>query len=125
MTTASKKTILVVDDHPLSRELVVDLLEAVGYTVLQTEDGIGLLERVLAELPDLILLDLQLPGVDGVTLARQLLGNPATRQIPILAMSAHASHGRRAEVLAAGFAEFFPKPLNTRAVVSTVARFLE
>jgi CheY-like chemotaxis protein len=117
-------TILVVEDDPLSRELIVDLLEAAGYTVLQTEDGLGLLERVQAEQPDLILLDLQLPGVDGLTLARQLTAHPETRQIPILAMSAHASPERRAQVMAAGCLDFLAKPLDTRAVLSTVARFL-
>ena len=100
-------TILVVEDHPLSRELVVDLLEMAGYTVLQAEDGSGLLARVQAEQPDLILLDLQLPDVDGLTLARQLTAHhPTTRQIPILAMSAHASPERRAQVMAAGCADF-------------------
>lgn len=118
------KTVLIVDDHPLSRELVVDLLEPAGYTVLQAEDGLGLLERAQAERPDLILLDLQLPGVDGFTLARQLTAHPATRQIPILAMSAHASPEKRAQVMAAGFAEFLTKPLDTQAVLKTVARFL-
>ncbi len=117
-------TILVVDDHPLSRELVVDLLEAAGSTVLQAEDGLGLLERVRAERPDLILLDLQLPGVDGLTLAHQLKADVGTREIPILAMSAHASPERRAQILAAGCAEFLTKPLDTQAVLKTVARFL-
>lgn len=120
----SNKTVLVVDDHPLSRELVGDLLEAAGYTVLQAEDGLGLLERVRSEQPDLILMDLQLPGVDGFTLARQLKTDAETREIPILAMSAHASPERRAQVLAAGFAEFLTKPLDTQAVLKTVARFL-
>jgi two-component system cell cycle response regulator/two-component system cell cycle response regulator DivK len=83
-------TILVVEDHPLNRELVVDLLEAAGCTVRQAADGRGLLGRVQAERPDLILLDLQLPGVDGFTLARQLTADPATRRILLLAMSAHA-----------------------------------
>lgn len=105
-------TILIVGDHPLSRELVVDLLETAGYTVLQ------------AEQPDLIFLDLQLPGVDGFTLARQLTAHPTTRQIPILAMSAHASPESRAQALAAGCAGFHAKPLDTQAVLSTVARFL-
>ena len=118
------KTVLIVDDHPLSRELVVDLLEAAGYTVIQAEDGVGLLERVRDEQPDLILLDLQLPGVDGFTLARQLTANPATRQIPILAISAHASPEKRPQVLAAGCADFLIKPLDIQAVLSTVARFL-
>jgi len=118
------KTILIVEDDPLSRELIVDLLEAAGYTVLQAEDGLGLLERVQAEHPDLIFLDLQLPGVDGLTLARQLTAHPTTRQIPILAMSAHASPERRAQVMAAGCADFLTKPLDTHAVLKTVARFL-
>lgn len=117
-------TILVVEDHPLHRELVVDLLEAAGYTVLQAEDGVGLLARVQAEHPDLILLDLQLPGVDGFTLARQLTADPATRTIPLLAMSAYARLEKQAQAVAAGCADFLAKPLDTRAVLSTVARLL-
>ena len=84
------QTILVVEDNPLNRELVVDLLEGAGYTVLQADEGVGLLERVKAGQPGLILLDLQLPGLDGVTLARQLKADPATREIPVLAMTAYA-----------------------------------
>lgn len=118
------KRVLIVEDDPLSRELAVDLLEGAGYSVLQAKDGVGLLERVQAEQPDLILLDLQLPGVDGVTLACQLTANPVTRQIPILAVSAHASPERQARALAAGCADFLAKPLDTQAVLSTVARFL-
>lgn len=117
-------TILVVEDHPLHRELVVDLLEAAGYTVLQAEDSVGLLARVEAERPDLILLDLQLPGVDGFTLARQLTAEPATRQIPILAMSAYARPEAQAQAVAAGCSGFLAKPLDIRAVLSTVARLL-
>ena len=118
------KTVLIVDDHPLSRELVVDLLRAAGYTVLQAEDGLGLLERVRAEQPDLILLDLQLPGVDGFTLARQLTADPTTRPIPILAISAYARPEVQMRALAAGCAGFLAKPLDTHAFLSTVARFL-
>jgi CheY-like chemotaxis protein len=119
-----RDTILVVEDYPLSRELVVDLLEAAGYTVLQAEDGRGLLERVQAERPDLILLDLQLPGVDGFTLARQLTADPATRTIPLLAMSAYARQEEEAQAMAAGCRGVLAKPLDTRAVLSTVARVL-
>ena len=117
-------TILIVEDHPLNLELVVDLLEAAGYTVLQAEDGLGLLERVRAEQPDLILLDLQLPGVDGFTLARQLTADPATRQIPILAISAYARPEVQMRALAAGCAGFLAKPLDTHALLSTVAHSL-
>lgn len=75
-------TILIVEDHSLNRELITDLLEMADYTVLQAEDGAGLLERVQAEQPDLILLDLHLPGVDGLTPARQLMANSSTQPIP-------------------------------------------
>lgn len=114
----------MVEDYPLSRELVVDLLEAAGYTVLQAEDGRRLLERVQAERPALILLDLQLPGVDGFTLARQLTADPATRTIPLLAMSAYARQEEEAQAMAAGCRGVLAKPLDTRAVLSTVARLL-
>ena len=117
-------TILVVEDHPLNRELVGDLLEAAGYTVCQAADGRGLSERVQAERPDLILLDLQLPGVDGFTLARQLTADPATRRIPLLAMSAYAGPEEEAQAMAAGCVGFLAKPLNTRALVQTVSRLL-
>ena len=116
--------ILIAEDHPLNRELVVDFLEAMGYTVLQAADGRGLLERVKAERPDLILLDLQLPGVDGFALARQLTAEPATRGILLLAMSACARPEEEAQALAAGCVGFLAKPLDTRALVQTVSRLL-
>jgi CheY-like chemotaxis protein len=75
------RTILVVEDNPLNRELVVDLLEGAGYTVLQADEGVGLLERVKAGQPGLILLDLQLPGLDGVTLASQLKADRAPKYL--------------------------------------------
>jgi CheY-like chemotaxis protein len=115
---------MVVEDHPLNRELVVDLLEAAGYIVLQAEDGRGLLGRVRAERPDLILLDLQLPGVDGFALARELTTDPATRQIPVLAISAYARPEEQAQALAAGCAGYLPKPLDTREFVQTISRLL-
>ncbi len=117
-------TILVVEDHPLNRELVVDILEAAGYTMLQAEDGIGLLEQVKAERPDLIILDLQLPAVDGLTLARQLKADPATQGIPVLVTTAYAQVGNRERVLAAGCSGFLAKPLDVRAFIQTVGRLL-
>jgi two-component system cell cycle response regulator/two-component system cell cycle response regulator DivK len=120
----ANSTILVVEDHPLNRELVVDILEAAGYTMLQAEDGIGLLEQVKAERPDLIILDLQLPAVDGLTLARQLKADPATKSIPILAISTHAVPQVQAQARAAGCAGFLTKPLDTQEFVLTIARAL-
>jgi len=116
--------ILVVDDHPLGRRLVVDLLAAEGYTVLQAEDGVGLLERVKRERPDLILLDLHLPEIDGLTLARHLKGDPEAQSIPLLAITAYAQPEDRAKALAAGFADYLTKPLDTERFIQTVGRVL-
>ena len=117
-----RRTTLVVENDPVHRELVVDLLEAAGCTVLQAEDGSGLVERVKAARPDLIIMDLQLPGVDGLTLARQLTADPACRKIPVLAMSAFATPGEQAQAKEAGYAGFLTKPLDTRGLVQAVAR---
>jgi two-component system cell cycle response regulator/two-component system cell cycle response regulator DivK len=118
------QTILVVEDNPLNRELVVDLLEGAGYTVLQADEGVGLLERVKVGQPGLILLDLQLPGLDGVTLARQLKADPATREIPVLAMTAYARVEDQERAMEAGCDGYLRKPLDTRALLQTVARHL-
>lgn len=118
------QTILVVDDHPLNRELVADLLDSADCTVLQAEDGVGLIERVKREKPDLILLDLKLPGPDGFTLARQLKADPATRAVPIVALTADLLPDKRAWALKAGCDGFLRKPVDARELVETVARFL-
>jgi len=118
------RTILVVEDNPLNRELVVDLLEGAGYTVLQAEGGVGLLERVKAAQPGLILLDLQLPGLDGVTLARQLKADRATREIPVLAMTAYARLEDQERAMEAGCDGYLRKPLDTQGFLQTVARHL-
>ncbi|MBI3779972.1 MAG: response regulator [candidate division NC10 bacterium] len=122
--TEAKTKILVVEDNPLNRELVVDLLEAEGYTVLQAGDSVAFLERVKQEEPHLILLDLQLPGVDGLTLARQLTADPATRRIPVLATTAYAQAGDQERALALGCVGYLPKPLDTKGLVEIVRSVL-
>jgi two-component system cell cycle response regulator/two-component system cell cycle response regulator DivK len=118
------QTILVVEDNPLNLELVVDLLEGAGYTVLQADEGIGLLERVKTDRPALILLDLQLPGVDGVTLASQLKADPVTRGIPVLAMTAYARLEDQERAMEAGCDGYLRKPIDTQGLLQTIARLL-
>ena len=118
------QTIMVVEDNPLNRELVVDLLEGAGYTVLQADGGVGLLERVKLGLPALVLLDLQLPGLDGVTLAAQLKADPATREIPVLVMSAYARLEDQERAKAAGCDGYLCKPLDTQGLLQSIARLL-
>lgn len=118
------QTVLVVDDTPLNRELAADLLEAAGYAVLQAEDGTGLIERVKRDRPELILLDLKLPGVDGFTLARQLKADPATRAVPIVALTADLMPEKQGRALEAGCAAYLRKPLDAGELIQTVTRLL-
>ena len=118
------KTILIVEDNQVSRELVADLLAASGYIVLEAEDGLGLLERVKRERPNLILMDLQLPHIDGLTLTRQLKADAETREIPVLVATAYTQPEQKARAIEAGCAGYLTKPLDIKAVLSTIARFL-
>ena len=122
--TPGREKILVVEDNQLNRELIVDLLEAAGYAVLQADDGLGFLERVKRERPALVLLDIQLPGVDGFTLVRQLKADAETRGIPVIVTTAYARAESRAQALAAGCDGYLPKPLDTQELVQAVARLL-
>ncbi len=116
--------ILVVEDNPLNREMIITVLEAYGYTVLEAEDGLGLMERVKAERPGLIIMDLQLPKIDGFTLTRNLKADAETREIPVVAASAFAKREDQALALEAGCATFLTKPLDLAVLLQTVARFL-
>jgi hypothetical protein len=120
----ARGTILVVEDHPLNRELIVDLLKGAGYMVLEAENGHGLVERVQVERPDLILLDLQLPGENGFSLAHRLSTDPATRTIPIVSMSAYARPEEQARAVAAGCVDVLAKPIDIDTVLATIARCL-
>lgn len=116
--------ILVVEDNPLNREMVVTALEARGHTVLEAENGFGLLERVKAERPHLIIMDLQLPRIDGFTLTRQLKADAETRDIPVIAASSFAGPDDQARALEAGCAVSLTKPLNIPIFLETVAALL-
>ncbi|MDD5559718.1 response regulator [Candidatus Methylomirabilis sp.] len=116
--------ILIVEDDPAGRELAKEVLDAAGYTVLSAEDGRGLLERVKIERPDLILMDLQLPGIDGLTLIRQLKADDETRQIPIVITTAYVHPEPYAKALEAGCVAYLTKPLNSRILLQTVATLL-
>ncbi len=121
---ASEK-ILIVEDNPMNLELATDLLEAAGYVVIQAgtaEDGI---ELARAESPDLILMDISLPGMDGLEATGVLKQDPATKGITVIAMTAHAMRGDEEKALAAGCAGYITKPIDTREFPKAVARFIE
>ena len=117
--------ILIVEDNPMNMELAMDLLEASGYVVIQAvtaEEGIKLAR---AEFPDLILMDVGLPGMDGLKATGVLQQDPATKDIPVIAMTAHAMKGDEKKALTAGCAGYITKPIDTREFPKTVARFIE
>ncbi len=102
--------VLVVEDNAMNRKLMRDILE-IRFEVLEAtraEEALALLRETP---PDLILMDLQLPGMDGLTLTRQLKADPATKPIPIIAVSAHAMQANIDQALAAGCAHYVTKPL--------------
>lgn len=119
-----RKRVLIVEDNLVNRELVVDLLEAAGYEVEEAEDGTQVLEAVKARRPDLILMDMQLPHVDGLDATRALKADPDTQAIPVVAVSAYAMNGDRERMLAAGCSGYIPKPLDTRRFLPAIATLL-
>jgi CheY-like chemotaxis protein len=119
-----KKRILVVEDNLLNLELVVDLLEAAGFIVCRAhtaEDGL----RAARELPpNLILMDLSLPGLDGLAATRALRADSTTHHLTIIALTAHAMKGDEALALSAGCDGYLTKPIDTRTFAATVAAFI-
>ena len=117
--------ILVVEDNEKNRKLVRDLLTFKDYEVIETETGEEGVRLAHERHPDLLLMDIQLPGIDGATALRQLRGDPATRMIPALAVTASAMEQDRQTIMAAGFEGYQSKPLNIRAFLEAVRQVLD
>jgi len=116
--------ILVVEDNPMNMELAVDLLETYGYKVTPAEDGFEALERVKETKFDLILLDMQLPGMDGPAVLERLKNDPATRAVPVVALTAHAMRGDEERFREAGCSGYISKPIDVHQFKPTVAQYL-
>ena len=118
-------TILIVDDQPVNLKLASRVLEFEGYRVLQAAHAEEA-QAVLAQArPNLILMDLVLPGMDGLALTRKLKAEPATKNIPIVAMTAFAMKGDAAKAVAAGCDGYLTKPIDTRKLAGQVAGWLK
>jgi CheY-like chemotaxis protein len=116
--------ILYIEDNESNLYLVTFLLSARGHQVLQAADGLQGLAAALAHLPDLILLDIQLPGMDGYETARRLRAEPALADTPIVALTSYAMVGDREKALAAGCAGHLEKPLDPDTFVDSIESFL-
>jgi CheY-like chemotaxis protein len=116
--------ILVIEDNPANMELVRYVLEAFGYVVIEAIDGETGLELARAEPPDLVICDLELPGIDGIEVAKQLQAHPALARVPLVAVTAFAMVGDRERLLAAGFDGYISKPLDPQTFVPQIAAFI-
>jgi len=116
--------ILVVEDNEANQMLVRAVLELEGYRVVLAGSASEVLERLQESWPDLILMDVQLPGEDGLSLTRRLKADPATAAIPVVALTAHAMTGDRELAMNAGCAGYISKPIDTRTFGLQVTQFL-
>jgi CheY-like chemotaxis protein len=117
-------SVLLVEDSEPIRTAFTILLEETGYLVHAAEDGIEAVRSATEHEPDLVLLDMGLPGMDGLDVVRALKGQPSTAGIPVIALTGRDDAGNRRACMQAGCAEYIIKPINTQALLRTVAQHL-
>jgi two-component system cell cycle response regulator DivK len=117
--------ILVVEDNEKNMKLFRDVLSATGYRTLEATTGGAAVELATEHAPDLVLMDIQMPDVDGVEALRRLRADERTAAIPVLAVTAQAMQGDREHFLAEGFDGYLSKPLNIRELIGTVRQHCE
>jgi two-component system cell cycle response regulator DivK len=119
-----KKRILVVEDQEDNRRILRDMLGNAGYELIEPESGEEALKAVETQRPDLILMDIQLPVMDGHEAARRIKSNPDMNAVPIIAMTAYALAGDEAKARAAGCNAYISKPFSPRALLAKVREYL-
>lgn len=118
-------TVLIVEDNPINMKLAITLLESAGHSVLTALDAEAGLTLARAELPELILMDIQLPGMDGLEATMRLKQDATTRAIPVIALTALAMKGDEERIRAAGCDGYIAKPMRYKEFLATVAAQLE
>ncbi|HXQ53551.1 MAG TPA: response regulator [Stellaceae bacterium] len=118
------KRILVVEDHEDNRQILRDLLGAAGFDMVEAHDGESAHPTASAEKPDLILMDIQLPGMDGYEATRRIKGDPALAAIPIIVVTSYALSGDEAKARAAGCDDYVAKPYSPRQLLAKIRGFL-
>lgn len=117
--------VLIVDDNPTNLKLVTYLVRSHGYDVDTATDAATALAALQAHRPDVILMDLQLPGIDGLELTRRIKADPATTDIAIIAVTAYAMKGDQEKARAAGCDDYVTKPIDTRGLPAVIARHVK
>ncbi len=123
--TSPRKTVLVVEDNEQNLELVQFLLEEAGYLVISARDASAARIAFRRSLPDLVLMDMHLPGRDGLSLVREFRLDPLGGDVPIVAVTAHAMRGDRERFLAGGCTGYIAKPIDAGTFAAQVARYLD
>jgi two-component system cell cycle response regulator DivK len=121
----ANELILIVEDNERNRKLVRDVLQFRGYQTIEAETGEDAVRMARERLPALVLMDIQLPGIDGITALGQLRSDPTTRSIPIIAVTASAMTHDRQKIMAAGFDGYQSKPINVKEFLEVVRAMLE
>ena len=119
------KRILVVEDQEDSRQIIRDTLAVTGYEIVEATNGEEALAAVAKQRPDLILMDIQLPIMDGYTATRQIRIDPALRSVPIIAVTSYALSEEKEKARAAGCNDYVPKPFSPRELLAKIRNFLE
>jgi two-component system, OmpR family, phosphate regulon response regulator PhoB len=123
MTEGSGTQILIVEDHPTMREAMRMVLEHEGFAIREAADGAAALSMVRQQQPDLVFLDLNIPGTSGADVLRELKGDPETRDVRVIIVTATGEEGRE-QVISLGADEYFTKPFSPLALLRTVERVL-
>jgi two-component system cell cycle response regulator DivK len=117
--------ILIVEDQSLNRKLVRDVLQAKGYRTVESKNGEDGVRAATEQRPELILMDIQLPGINGIEALKRLRANPDTCAIPVIAVTASAMQQNRTEIIAAGFDGYQAKPIKIATLLELVRATLE
>jgi CheY-like chemotaxis protein len=121
---ADMKTILVAEDRDVSRELIRTILEHLGYTVLEARDGLEALGSIRSNPPDLVLLDIQMPKMNGYDVMTELRSEERFQRLPIVALTASAMSGDREHAISRGFTSYLAKPVTIATMQAELNRWL-
>jgi two-component system cell cycle response regulator DivK len=119
------KRILAIDDQEDNRRILRDLLAAVDYEVIEAMDGEAAVAQAEKHVPDLILMDIQLPGIDGYEATRRIKANPTLAHIPVIAVTSYALTGDEEKAIESGCDSYIAKPYSPRALLAKVREFLK
>lgn len=115
--------VLVVEDNPINMELVVEILSGVGFEAVKAVNGAEAIKKTEKDVYDLILMDIELPGMDGVAIAKVIKSKPKFKNVPVIALTAYAMKGDREHFLASGFDDYISKPIDVPDFMRRMERY--